>query len=252
MLKYLSLVILLTMAPLGAEGIPAPLAQKIGQRIWQNECAGTVSGLTSWNGGEYFASLGIAHFIWYPEGVTGPYEESFPGLVKFLASRRAKVPGWLLQGRGCPWRTRAAFHAAQKSPPMNEIRALLTNTIGLQAEYAAMRSAASLPKMLGALPRGQRAAVEAKYRALSASGAGLYCLIDYVNFKGEGTNPAERYRGQGWGLLQVLQEMQTGTTAEFAAASRRVLARRISLAPKDETRWQKVWFSRCNSYARGL
>jgi hypothetical protein len=38
-------------------------ALEIGKRIWKNECAGTVSGLTSWNGGEEFPSLGIAHFI---------------------------------------------------------------------------------------------------------------------------------------------------------------------------------------------
>jgi hypothetical protein len=38
-------------------------ALKIGKRVWQNECNGTVSGLTSWNQGEDFASLGIGHFI---------------------------------------------------------------------------------------------------------------------------------------------------------------------------------------------
>ncbi|MDA0814380.1 MAG: hypothetical protein O3C21_18560, partial [Verrucomicrobia bacterium] len=29
-------------------------ASSIGQRIWKNECAGTVAGLTSWNAGENF------------------------------------------------------------------------------------------------------------------------------------------------------------------------------------------------------
>ena len=41
---------------------------RIGKRIWQNECGGTADGLTSWNAGENFASLGIGHFIWYPKG----------------------------------------------------------------------------------------------------------------------------------------------------------------------------------------
>ncbi|MFZ4681922.1 MAG: hypothetical protein ACOYMS_05440, partial [Terrimicrobiaceae bacterium] len=41
-------------------------ANEIGRRIWKNECAGSVDGLTSWNSGEDFASLGIGHFIWYP------------------------------------------------------------------------------------------------------------------------------------------------------------------------------------------
>ena len=52
-------------------------ALKIGKKIWQNECNGTVAGLTSWNEGENFASLGIGHFIWYPKGQRGPFDESF-------------------------------------------------------------------------------------------------------------------------------------------------------------------------------
>ena len=43
--------------------------QELGQRIWKNECAGSVQGLVSWNEGEAFPSLGIGHFIWYPAGV---------------------------------------------------------------------------------------------------------------------------------------------------------------------------------------
>jgi hypothetical protein len=40
--------------------------------------------------------------------------------------------------------------------------------------------------------------------------------------------------------------------AAFASASKQVLQTRIDNAPKDETRWRDGWFSRCNSYARGL
>src|SRR5215468_9866633 len=78
-------------------------ALKIGKRVWQNECGGTISGLTSWNQGEDFASLGIGHFIWYPKGRRGPFEESFPKLVSFVSSRGAKLPTFLLGvGRGQP------------------------------------------------------------------------------------------------------------------------------------------------------
>jgi hypothetical protein len=61
-------------------------AELIGRRIWQNESGGTVAGLTAWNSGEDFASLGIGHFIWYPAGRRGPFEESFPPLLQYLAS----------------------------------------------------------------------------------------------------------------------------------------------------------------------
>jgi hypothetical protein len=245
------------MQPAAAQFSIAPqTAAKIGQRIWKNECGGTVAGLTSWNVGENFASLGIGHFIWYPAGVSGPYQESFPGLVKLMVARGAAVPKWLAAARACPWPDRAAFNAAQKSAQMQELRTLLANTIAVQAEYAARRSVASLPKILAAANKSERDSLNAKFNALAATGGGLYCLMDYVNFKGEGTNPAERYRGTGWGLLQVLREMPAATPAQapaaFSAAAKRVLDRRISLAPKNETRWRAGWFSRCDSYARGL
>jgi len=55
-------------------------AARIGAKIWQNESGHTIGGLTAWNFGEEFASLGIGHFIWYPAGRRGPFEESFPPL----------------------------------------------------------------------------------------------------------------------------------------------------------------------------
>src|ERR1700730_2471690 len=105
-------------------------ALRIGKKVWQNECNGTVSGLTSWNTGENFASLGIGHFIWYPKGQRGPFEESFPKLVSFVSNRGAKLPKLLL-GTGelsCPWNSRAEFVHAQQTPEMKELRQFLVDT----------------------------------------------------------------------------------------------------------------------------
>src|SRR6478752_5380571 len=79
--------------------------RRIGNKIWQNECGGTVAGLTSWNAGENFASLGIGHFIWYPKGARGPFEESFPNFVRYVERRGAKLPEPLLGRKDevCPW-----------------------------------------------------------------------------------------------------------------------------------------------------
>src|ERR1700720_3277507 len=57
-------------------------AERIGRRLWENESGGTIAGLTAWNLGEDFASLGIGHFIWYPAGKRGPFAESFPPLLR--------------------------------------------------------------------------------------------------------------------------------------------------------------------------
>src|SRR5437879_9962282 len=94
---------------------------KIGKRVWQNECNGTISGLTEWNQGEDFASLGIGHFIWYPKGRRGPFEESFPKVVSFISSRGAKLPAVLLYagaGNAGPWHSRSEFHRAQHPVPL--------------------------------------------------------------------------------------------------------------------------------------
>src|SRR3954470_18953204 len=83
----------------------------IGRRVWQNECGGSREGLTSWNSGEDFASLGIGHFIWYPRGQRGPFEESFPKLVAFLSAHGEQLPSWLKPDAACPWNSRKEFVA---------------------------------------------------------------------------------------------------------------------------------------------
>src|SRR5438046_5465654 len=221
-------------------------ALKIGERVWQNECNGTISGLTSWNQGEDFASLGIGHFIWYPKGRQGPFEESFPKLVNFVSSRGAKLPKLLL-GVGrvppCPWNSRAEFLKAQNTVEMNQLRRFLVDTIDLQAEFLVSRLEAALPKMLAEAAPAERSNVQQQFERLTKTPQGCYALIDYVNFKGEGVLHTERYQGQGWGLLQVLESMHgtsdSGAPDEFAREASAVLTRRVQNSPADrpESRW---------------
>jgi len=235
-------------------------ALRVGKRVWQNECNGTVSGLTSWNQGEDFASLGIGHFIWYPKGRQGPFEESFPKLVSFVSSRGAKLPTILLgvgRGQPCPWNSRAEFLKAQNATEMNQLRRFLADTIDLQAEFLVARLEAALPKMLAEAAPADRTNVQQQFERLTKTPQGCYALIDYVNFKGEGVLHTERYQGQGWGLLQVLEAMRgnsdSGAPDEFAQAAKAVLTRRVQNAPPDrhESRWLTGWLRRVNSYSGG-
>jgi hypothetical protein len=228
----------------------------IGRRVWQNECAGTREGLTSWNSGENFASLGIGHFIWYPKGVNGPFEESFPLLIKFYTANGAKVPAWIKPDDDCPWSTRAEFLAAAKSEKMTELRDFLANSLQMQARFLVQRMELALPKMLTAAPSSQRAKIKANYDRLAATPRGLFALIDYVNFKGEGTKETERYMGEGWGLLQVLAGMGESEGASpaalFAKSAEDVLTRRVHNAPPDrhEEKWLNGWKNRVRAYVQ--
>jgi hypothetical protein len=231
----------------------------IGRKIWQNECNGTVAGLTSWNEGENFASLGIGHFIWYPKGQRGPFEESFPKLVSFIARRGAKLPGLLLRPgeRPCPWNSRAEFLRAQQTPEMRQLRQFLTDTVDIQTEFLISRLQNALPKMLAEAAPSDRANVQQQFERLASTPQGYYALVDYVNFKGEGVLHTERYQGQGWGLLQVLENMNGTSTAsaavdEFARSAKATLIRRVKNAPAErrESRWLSGWLQRVNSYTR--
>jgi hypothetical protein len=235
-------------------------AREIGKKIWENECNGTVAGLTSWNEGENFASLGIGHFIWYPKGQRGPFEESFPKLVSFIAKRGAKLPGLLLGAgeRPCPWNSRAEFLNAQHTAEMRQLRRFLADTVDLQTEFLISRLQNALPNMLAEAAPPDRANVQQQFERLASTPQGCYALVDYVNFKGEGVLHTERYHGQGWGLLQVLENMNgtsAGTAAvdEFARSAKAILTRRVQNAPaqRRESRWLSGWLQRVNSYSRG-
>ena len=230
----------------------------IGRRIWQNECGGTVSGLTSWNVGEDFASLGIGHFIWYVPGKRGPFEESFPQLISYMKLRQVSMPPWVANAKGCPWPDRQAFLSQQNSPQVQELRKFLANTVPVQTDFIVRRLERALPKMEAATPQAaDRARLRQNFYRVAQSRQGVYALIDYVNFKGEGVKPEERYQGQGWGLRDVLLEMREtqggpASAVEFGESAKRVLQRRVRNSPPDrgESRWLKGWMNRCASYQR--
>ena len=231
--------------------------RRIGNRIWQNECGGTVAGLTSWNAGENFASLGIGHFIWYPKGVRGPFDESFPKFAQFVRARGGKLPGVLSANESCPWQTRAEFNQAAQSPPMKELRSFLAGTIDLQAEFLVHRLRDALPKMLAQAGSSNHAQVQGRFDQVAGTASGCYALVDYVNFKGEGVLATERYAGQGWGLLQVLEGMNdaTGRAAvkSFADSAKTVLKNRVRNSPpaRNEARWLPGWLKRIDTYVGG-
>ncbi|HDP26335.1 MAG TPA: hypothetical protein ENN34_12965 [Deltaproteobacteria bacterium] len=228
--------------------------QEIGLRVFENECGGSESCLTWWNAGEDFASLGIGHFIWYPAGREGPFEEGFPRLIAFMKRCGVHIPVWV-EDQACPWSDRDAFMEDFDSEKMQELRLFLSGTKDLQAEFLGKRLEEALPGMLAAADRDKRSRVRSQFYRVAGSPGGMYALVDYVNFKGEGTSPTERYQGQGWGLLQVLEQMDgpdRGIEAveEFSRSAKTMLRIRVKNSPNDrgEERWLPGWEKRIDTY----
>ncbi len=246
--------------------LSAEEASKVGRKIWLNETGGKRDGITSWNPGEAFASLGVGHFIWFPAGQAPPFEESFPYLLTFLRQENAHVPAWLdkTPTPPCPWTSRADFKKNFNSPEMKELRRFLLETMTAQTQFLVLRAQGAMDKILANTTDGaERDHIVAQFSRVTRASKDLYPLIDYINFKGEGTNAAETSvdpqtgRRQGWGLKQVLLAMNGSTTepkavlAEFAEAARQVLHERVVNQPASRI-WEAGWQRRVDTYRRPI
>lgn len=238
-----------------AVSISPQVAEQIGVKIWKNECKGTLEGLTHWGENENFPSLGIGHFIWYPAGKQDRFVEGFPPLLAFLKTQKINIPAWLQTADACPWNSRDEFYAEINSSKMKELRQFLYGTRHLQAIFIANRLEKALPQMIEKLSLAEKGKVTATFNKLANDPQGLYALIDYVNFKGEGTSPTETYKGQGWGLLQVLQEIPASSNnviVDFVESAKKVLAQRVKNSPpeRNEEKWLKGWLNRLETYRK--
>ena len=236
----------------------------IAARIYRNEARGEVRNLTHWGAGEDFPSLGIGHFIWFPAGVDAPFDESFPALVDYLEREQdgcRPMPGWLSdlhrQEFDAPWLDKATFDAALDSREMHELRQWLGHTAPQQARFIVANFVGRWNRL--ELPADEMRALTELLERIVEAPEGLFAVIDYVNFKGLGTNPRERYRGHGWGLLQVLRDVSVLRQPEdrppelvrrFSEAAAGRLKNRAAVAPpeRNEGRWVPGWIRRVSQY----
>lgn len=230
---------------------------RIGNKVFQNECAGKEEYLVKWNDGEDFLSLGIGHFIWYPNGGSKDFEESFPAFLKYAQNAGTLIPEWLRMAhfQPCPWNSREEFLRSQDDAWLNELREFLIATRSIQSAFIVKRLENALPQMLMNAPEKDRKLVSAQFNHLASSRSGIFALIDYINFKGLGILPSERYSGKGWGLLQVLSNMNGGNDAvdslkEFVGVAKKILEERVANSPaeRNEKKWLPGWQNRVESY----
>ena len=235
----------------------------IAGRIFANETGGKLRYLVHWNEGEDFPSMGIGHFIWFPEGVDAPFDESFPTMLEYVkgeVDECAPVPAWLAGDEvpDAPWPDKATFDAERDSDPakgdrdrISSLRDWLAKTAPEQSRYIVANFAARW----NALELDDKDVLTGVLQRLLSTPRGLFAVIDYSNFKGIGTNPRERYAGEGWGLVQVLGDIDPATddgrlVARFSEAAADRLALRVANSPpeRNEARWLPGWRQRTASY----
>lgn len=230
----------------------------IAEKIYQNETSGNPKNIMFWSKNETFPSIGIGHFIWYPRGQVKVFDETFPAMIDYYIANNVEIPRWLHSARktGAPWMNREVFEASRNDPQFRQLQNLLMNTKALQTQFFFDRLHESIPEIVKHVAPQYRQHIVNNYNALAKTKGGWYPLIDYINFKGKGIKATERYNGQGWGLLQVLQNMravQAGPMAlmEFSKSAREILLRRVqnSDPSKNEARWIPGWTNRTNGYA---
>lgn len=248
---------------LGAQSQDTPMtADELGclqKMIFFNECSGREERMLTWNADEDFPSFGLGHFIWYPQGKKGPYQALFPEFLSFLEAQKTEIPAWInaLPAREAPWQSREEFLNDLSSERMTALRNFLVQTQGFQTQFIIHRVKGILPRMLAAIPEEKRPEIELKFTEIAEAPKGMFALIDYVNFKGEGILETERSQGQGWGLLQVLEEMQApakkeDALKEFVRAAKKVLENRVKNAPpeKDCSKRLGGWKTRVKNYLK--
>jgi len=224
--------------------------QQLGDLIWKNEGQQKIEHLTTWNKKEDFPSLGLGHFIWYPSVEKGPFKEQFPALLVFMQQRGVVLPLWLQQAKFAPWQSREQFYDAFDGPQLTELRQLLSEQLILQTQFIIQRLETAIPLILASSNALERQLIQLQLQRL-ATPEGVFALLDYVNFKGEGLNSNERYQGQGWGLKQVLLAMPIETKTplrSFGFAADEMLTRRVKNAPRDEQQWLMGWRVRVHAY----
>jgi len=267
--------------------------QKIIQYVSGNEFQNDPESSIDWNEGEDFASLGMGHFIWYPEGVEQKFTESFPKMAVVLWRSwptSSDIPPQLRSAfnyskefifkssgevRFCPWAKRTSFFAWKEQNPIEwgylisfinhpmikriqlaymdqdfrEAIVRLYDEVDSNDDLVAMEASS------GETVASVRQHLRSVILSLLTSKEGTTALMDYVNFKGDGTDSRMRYSNVGWGLQQVLYwtDLKSGSLEQLKSLARAALnrlTRRAMLSGREIERevWIHGWANRVLGY----
>ncbi len=253
------LVLGLCPSSFAAQYLQIPKADRLlmAERVFKNECYDERDCLLEWDKGEDFLSIGLEHFIWSPANSSSIFKDTFKSYLEYAREKGKHLPKVLDKNPlpPCPWDSRGQFLKSKNSREYQDITEFLIKTKQCQADYLIETARQSLQKIIRASPQSQLTNIQNKIALLSNNPDGVYAIIDYVNFKGTGIGASEKYEGEGWGLLQVLEGMRDGikpqeVLPDFVRSARNVLNHRVFNAPHDrhEEKWLPGWQKRVDTY----
>ena len=195
-------------------------------------------------------NLGIGQFIWYSNQSSKKYNETFPEFISFLKKKTSsnKIPHEFLtrfknKKEFIKWKN-------QHKTRVNQLEDWLTSKKMMQYQtlFIIDKFKNSMQKILVDVDSNRYKNFQAMMRV--KAGHGLFIMIDYMNFKGTGLSKRERYNNQGWGIVQVLDLMNTkspDTVLEFKNKAESLLKTRIKNHPSDK-KYFKSWKNHLNTY----
>ena len=230
--------------------IDASQAKSIGAKIAENENTNSRLNLIRWREEGEFSVVGIVPFVWYPQNQNN-MEMSFNDFLLYTAESHS-LPDWLASVRFPPWVSRADFLLSEHDVFKNRLRNFLQNSMSEQVKFLIMKLEEKLPSIIKAVdnPFAKMHVYENFYH-IAAQENGVYALLDYFVFMGDGVADNKRYNNQGWGLLQVLEYMngkEDNLVLAFVKSADQLLERRVDNAPVDERQFLPQWRRRIQSY----
>jgi len=227
-------------------------AHQIGSKIGVNEGVTSRISQVAWHQDDRYSTLGIARFIWYPPSESRE-SMSFNGLLTSL-SQSGTLPHWLMDVEDPPWHSKDAYMSVEHDVFKRQLGDFLQENIGEQTQYLILNIESTLPNIIKVIqnPFAKMHAYENFYR-IAMQDNGVYALLDYVVFQGDGLALNERYNNQGWGLLQVLENMSENSDnllQGFMTSANYLLTRRIANAPSNETKLLPAWQYRLRTYTQ--
>lgn len=222
--------------------------KQVAELVYKNETGGNPQYLMFWSAKEPFPSLGIGHFIWFPANYNSSFGNTLPLLIDFYKSKNIKVPK-LLQQYNAPWNSKQEFETYKQNNPdeVAEIIKFFEKTKHIQVEYMFNRIINSFNNIVQT--SSNKSKVIFQFNRIISQKNGIYLLVDYTNFKGEGAT-----ENSISGLRNVLENMkgvkQDATVYyDFANSCKDVLINRVYLSNNySETKFLQGWAKRCNSY----